>query len=95
MLIVVMQACKAADSGESMTCSSPAVLNVTSQHDVIVDVSFTLDAVAVDQSSFQLHYVQDPATDATNTSCTAVTLPDNSRIFVLTIHVCTSTGFLC
>ena len=85
-----VQQCEPAVSGESMTCPSPQLSNVTRQ-DVVVDVSFKMDDVPLNGSSFQLHYVRDPTVLSANTSCTA--LPGNVIAFLLDIHVC-SIAFL-
>ena len=78
------QDCEALFDGDSMTCLSPRISSAT-QDEVVVDVSFKMDDVSLNQSSFKLRYVQAPSIFPVNTSCTA--LPGNLFTFLLRIQV--------
>jgi len=67
-----------------MICPSPRVANVSEQ-EMAVQVSFKMDAVDLERSSFQLRYIADPFLIPTNTSCTA--LPGDLLSFSIRIQV--------
>ena len=70
--------------GESMTCPTPRVSDVT-EEEAVVNVSFKMDAVNLNRSTFELRYVHDPYILPANTSCTP--LPGNFPTFLLHIQV--------
>jgi len=74
-----------------MTCLSPEVYNDT-QDDVVVDVNFKMDAVNLNQSSFQLHYVRHPAIFPANSTCASV--PGNRFTYLLHVQVREAVSYL-
>jgi len=84
LLIVVndSQDCAPLSSGESMTCLSPQVSNET-QNDFAIDVSFKMDAVKLNRSSFELRYVRRPVVFPANTTCTSMT----GNLFTYLLHI--------